>query len=205
MTGAPRPAARAPSRVPRWHHLVAGAGLALAVAAAGAQPQRWRLLPDHSWVTFEVLHFGTSTVRGRIGPVQGEITLDPAAQRGDLGLVIDTRQVDTGLKVFDSRIAAPDLLDSAAQPQAFFVASGVRFDGDRVAEVRGEFTLRGVAQPLTLRATRFGCRTNDAGARVCGGDFEAEMLRSVHGLTFGLPFVSDRIRLLVQVEAVALP
>jgi polyisoprenoid-binding protein YceI len=189
----------------RARRLAAGVVLAAACVGATAQAQRWRLLPDHTWVTFEVLHFGVSTVRGRIGPVQGEITLDATAQRGDLGLVIDTRRVDTGLKVFDSRIAAPDLLDSAAQPQAFFVASGFRFDGDRVAEVRGEFTLRGVPQPLTLRALRFGCRVDASQARICGGDFEGEVLRSAHGITFGLPFVADRVRLLVQIEAVALP
>ena len=69
--------------------------------------------------------------------------------------------------------------------------------------MRGEFTLRGISRPLTLRAQRFACGTHPVvQRRWCGGDFEAELLRSDYGLTFGLPLVADRVRLLVQVEAI---
>jgi len=68
-----------------------------------------------------------------------------------------------------------------------------------LAEVRGEFTLRGVGQPLSLFARHFACRL-DEGVEVCGGDFEGEVLRSDFGATYLLPFVADRVRLRVQVE-----
>ena len=46
------------------------------------------------------------------------------------------------------------------------------------------------------------CRTDAAARReICGGDFDAELLRSDYGATFGLPLVGDRVRLLVHVEA----
>ena len=87
-------------------------------------------------------------------------------------------------------------------PEAFFVASRFRFDHGMLAEVRGEFTLRGVSQPLSLQALRFACRTDvDRGVERCGGDFESHLLRSEFGATFGLPLVADRVRLLIQVEA----
>ncbi len=187
--------------------------LSLFTATARAAPQTYTLDPAHSWVQFELLHFGTSTIRGRIGPVQGSVTLDPAAGTGELGLRIATATVSTGVRVFDARIRAADLLASEAYPEAYFVATRFTFDGDRLAEVRGEFTLRGVSQPLSLRATRYGCRPDTdtpgnasasasagGGAEVCGGDFEGEFKRSEFGATFGLPFVGDRVRLQVQVE-----
>lgn len=178
---------------------------ALLMLAAGgaclAEPATYRLDPERSFVHFEVLHFGTSTTRGRFGPVQGTVTLDRAAQRGEVGLAIDTASIDTGLKVFDARLREADLLASAAHPQAYFVASRFRFEGERLAAVRGEFTLRGVSQPLELRARLFGCR-KDGAREICGGDFEAEILRSSFGATFGLPFVADRVKLIVQVEGV---
>jgi polyisoprenoid-binding protein YceI len=93
-------------------------------------------------------------------------------------------------------------LAAAEHPQAYFVASNLVFDGDRLKEARGEFTLRGVSRPLTLRALNFTCRDDAATAReVCGGDFEAEFRRSDYGITFGLPFVADAVRLVIQVEA----
>ena len=174
------------------------AGLCAAGPAA-AQAVVYVLDPQASFVHFEVLHFGTSTVRGRIGPVNGAVTLNRTAQQGELGLRIATTTVSTGLAVFDARIRQPDLLATESYPEAYFVATQFRFTGDALAEVRGEFTLRGASQPLSLRAVRFGCRQDD-GTEVCGGDFEGEIRRSDFGATFGLPFIGDRVRLTVQVE-----
>lgn len=160
----------------------------------------YELLPEHSFVHFEVLHFGASTTRGRFGPVQGEVLLEPRAGRGELSLRIPTASVDTGVGVFNARLRQEDLLDSTGHPEAFFVARQFRFADGRVAEVRGEFTLRGISQPLSLKALSFGCR-DDAGTRLCGGDFEGELRRSDFGATLALPLVADRVRLVVQVEA----
>lgn len=181
--------------------LLALSGLASLQGAddAVAAPVVYALDPEHSFVHFEVQHFGTSTSRGRFGPVSGEVTLDRTAGRGEVGLRIATAGVDTGMAVFNARLRQPDLLASGEFPEAFFVARNFRFDGDRVAEVRGEFTFRGVSQPLSLRMRHFGCR-QDSGVEVCGGDFEGELLRSEFGATFLLPLVGDRVRLIVQVE-----
>jgi len=186
----------------RWP---AAALLALAAACgpAAAEPVRYRLDPDNTFVWFEVQHFGTSTLRGRFGPIEGEVLLDRAAGRGEVGLRISTKTLDTGLPVLDKRLARSDLLNSELAPTAYFVSRQFRFDGDRVAELRGEFTLRDVGIPLTLKAIRFACRQDaERGSEVCGGDFEGRFNRSEFGMTFGLPFVADGVRLLVQVEGV---
>jgi polyisoprenoid-binding protein YceI len=167
---------------------------------AYAEPVTYTLLPEHSFVQFEVMHFGTSTSRGRFGPLQGEVTLDRKKRQGEVALRINTAGVDTGLGIFNARLREPDLLASTQFPEAYFVARSFVFDGDRVAELRGEFTLRGVSQGLTLKALRFGCRRDDKPGEICGGDFEGEVKRSDFGATFGLPLVSDRVRLVVQVE-----
>lgn len=179
--------------------MVYGACMLPLAQAQPAPAVAYTLDPEHSFVTFEVLHFGTSTTRGRFGPVTGEVLLDRARGRGEVALRIATAQVDTGIGVFNARLRQADLLASTEYPEAFFVARNFRFAGDAVAEVRGEFTLRGVSQPLSLLARQFSCRL-DADREICGGDFEGHVLRSDFGATFGLPFIGDRVRLLVQVE-----
>lgn len=178
--------------------------LGAAAAAADAEPAVYLLDPDHSFVHFEVRHFGTSTLRGRFGPLRGEVLLDHAARRGEVSLRIALATLDTGIGVLTARLLEPDLLDVGGQPEAFFVARQFRFDGRKhnaLVEVRGEFTLRGHSQPLSLHALRFGCREDaEAASEICGGDFEATLLRSEFGATFGLPLVADRVRLQVQVE-----
>jgi polyisoprenoid-binding protein YceI len=174
-------------------------------ASAPAATPAWRLDPTHSFVHFEVLHFGASTLRGRFGPLNGELMLDRAARRGRVQVVVPTAAVSTGLPVLDSRLREPDMLSAEAHPQAYFIAERFEFDAQgNVTSVRGEFTLRGSSQPLTLTAQRFRCYTNPLFRReVCGGDFEGELVRSTFGITHSLPFVADKVRLLVQVEAIA--
>ena len=58
----------------------------LSAAAAHAEPAVYRLDPEHSFVHFEVRHFGTSTTRGRVGSLQAEVMLDRAAGRGGYAL-----------------------------------------------------------------------------------------------------------------------
>lgn len=129
-------------------------------------------------------HFDTSTLRGRIGPLSGEVMLDSAAGRGRLGLVIDMGTLDTGFKLLDARLRQADLLDVAGHPQAYFVAERFRFEQGRPVELTGESR----------------CAASAGGAQRCGGDFEGELLRSASGATFGLPLAADQVRLRVQVE-----
>jgi polyisoprenoid-binding protein YceI len=196
--------------------LSADAGLACAQAQTPASaasaptppasgPVTYRLDPDHTFVTFEVRHFGTSTLRGRIGPVPGEVQVDRAARQGDLRLRIPVGTVDTGMRVLDTRLKEPDLLAVAAWPEAYFIATRFRFDdAGNVQEVRGEFILRGVSEPLSLFARRFGCRVDARLQRqVCGGDFEGDLQRGRFGASYGEPFVGDDVHLVVQVEGIA--
>jgi polyisoprenoid-binding protein YceI len=182
---------------------LAQAASAPAVPASGAHV--YRLDPNHTFVTFEVRHFGTSTLRGRLGPVPGEVQLDPAARTGDLRLRIPVGTVDTGVKALDARLKQPDLLATEANPEAYFIATNFRFDAaGNVQEVRGEFILRGTSEPLSLVARRFGCRTDAMLKReVCGGDFEGDLKRGRFGANFGEPFVGDDVHLVVQVEGIA--
>jgi len=184
--------------------LCASAGIVPALAQSVAGPVTYRLDPNHTFATFEVRHFGTSTLHERIGPVNGEVTIDRTARTGDLRLHIPVTTLSTDSRVLDARLREPDLLATTEYPEAYFVATTFRFDAaGGVAEVRGEFTLRGVGEPLSLVARSFACRQDAMLERqVCGGDFEGELKRSRFGATMGLPFVGDDVHLVVQVEAI---
>ncbi len=58
--------------------------------------------------------------------------------------------------------------------------------------------------PAHAGALRWNCALNPLFRRtVCGGDFEGELIRSSFGITHSLPFVADRVRLLIEVEGMA--
>jgi polyisoprenoid-binding protein YceI len=183
--------------------LSCAAALCGLVASAHAEPVRYRFDPTHTFVTFELVHFGTSTIRGRFGPLNGDAVLDRAARKGRVQVEIDTASVNTGVPVLDARLKEGDMLAVGSHPRAYLIAERLEFDdAGKVKALRGEFTLRGVSMPLTLTALRFNCYTSPLIRReVCGGDFEGQFNRSAAGITHSLPFVGDSVRVLVQVEA----
>ncbi len=83
---------------------------------------------------FEVLHFGTSTIRRRFTGPSGQAGLDLEAGTGEVWLAVETATVSTGKAVFDARLREPDLLASAAHPVAWFVARQFCFREGRLAE-----------------------------------------------------------------------
>lgn len=177
--------------------------MAAAAQAVHAEPVSYGLDPTHTFVNWEVVHMGTSTSRGRFDKLEGTVTFDAKEKTLDIGITVATDSISTGAAPFDAVLKGASLLNTKEYPQAWFVARRATFEGDVLKQVQGEFTLRGVSQPLTLRATRWRCALNPLFQReVCGGDFEATLKRSDFGMTLALPLVADEIKLLVQVEAV---
>ena len=180
------------------------AGLAGLAPAVHAAPVDYDFDPTHSFVTFEIVHFDASTIRGRIGPIEGSARLDRESRRGRIQAIVPTASVSTGVAPLDARLRGDGLFATATFPQAFFVAEAIELDTQGApTTLRGEFTLRGQSQGLTLTAQRFRCYFQPLLRReVCGGDFSAEFDRSAFGMTDSLPFVADRVRLLIQIEAI---
>jgi polyisoprenoid-binding protein YceI len=188
-----------------------GATLAIAIAStllapsAIAQPASYTIDPTHTFVNFEVKHFGTSTNRGRWDKKDGSITIDRTAKTGRVELNIDMASVSTGTAPFDNHLRGADFFDVANNPTGKFVGTNFKFDGDKVVEVTGELTLRGKTNPVTLKSIGFNCFVHPRLQReVCGGDFEATIQRSLWGISFGVAnnAIPDNVRLEIQVEAV---
>jgi polyisoprenoid-binding protein YceI len=176
----------------------------LASVATTAQAADYAVDPTHTFVTFEIDHFGTTTNRGRFDKKEGTVQFDRAAQTGKVDISFDVASVNTGTEAFNKHLQSADLLNVAQHPKARFVSDKFVFNGDKVAEVSGLFTLLGKTQPLTLKASKFNCYQNPMLKReVCGGDFEATFDRTAHGLNYGIDWgFAKNVRLVVQVEAV---
>lgn len=174
-------------------------------ATAWAQPVAYSVEPTHTFVNWEAKHFGVSTSRGRFDRTRGSITYDAKARTGKAEIIIDMKSISTGVAPFDAHLRQDDYFDVERHPEARFVSSSFQFSGDKLAEVSGQLTLRGITHPITLKAQRFSCYDSPFLKReVCGGDFEATVVRSKYGIVHGLPVIvpDDAIRLQIQIEAV---
>ena len=178
--------------------------LCAATGLAQAQSATYAVDPTHSFVNYEVRHFGTSTSRGRFDKKEGSITIDRAAKTGKVDITIETASISSGVGPLDSHLKGKDFFNAAEFPTARFTGDRFTFDAtNKVTAVAGSLTLAGKTQPVTLVASQFNCYENPMLKReVCGGDFEATIQRSLFGSTYGLPAIPDNVRLLIQVEAV---
>ena len=183
-------------------------GLAIAAtllsATAHAQTSSYVLEPTHTFVTFEIGHFGTSTNRGRFDKKEGSVQMDRAAKTGKMEVTIDTTSINTGTPAFDKHLQSADLFDAAKHPTIKFVSDKFVYNGDKVAEIMGNLTLMGKTHPVTLKASQFNCYQSPMIKReVCGGDFETTIDRTAFGMNYGIDWgFPKNVRLIVQAEAI---
>ncbi len=185
---------------------LAAAALA-APLSAQAQSASYAIDPTHTFAVFEILHFGTSTNRGRFDKKSGSVSLDKASKTGKVEITLETGSINTGTAAFDKHLNSKDFFNTAEFPSAKFVSDKFSFNGDKVSEVSGQLTLLGKTNPVVLKANNFNCYVSPMlKVEVCGGDFETTIVRSQYGMVWGLNFgFSDNVRLVVQVEAVKQP
>ncbi|MCA0175633.1 MAG: YceI family protein [Proteobacteria bacterium] len=177
----------------------------LAVAgAAAAEPVTYKIDPMHTFTHFAVRHFDAATIRGRFDKKDGEVTIDRAAGTGSARISVDVNSLSTGVPQFDKHLLSNDFFDARQYPTMTFEGNQFTFDGDKVASVAGQLTMHGQTQPLTLKATHFGCYQNPMLKReVCGGDFEATIDRTQWGMAYGVLLGQPKqVQLHIQIEAV---
>ena len=177
---------------------------ATALTAGAAQAATYAIDPTHTFVTFEISHFGATTNRARFDKKQGAVEFDRAAKTGKVEISIDTTSVNSGTPPFDKHLQSADLFDAAKHPTIKFVSDKFSFNGDKVGEVTGQLTLLGKTAPVTLKAKQFNCYDSPMLKReVCGGDFEATIDRTQWGMNYGVEWgFPKNVRLVVQIEAV---
>jgi polyisoprenoid-binding protein YceI len=180
------------------------AALLAAAALAHAEPVTYAIDPTHTFVTYEIQHFGTSTNRGRFDKKEGTVILDKAAKTGKVEITFDIASVNTGVGPMNTHLQSDDFFSASKFPTAKFVGDKFVFNGDKVTEVMGQLTMKGKTAPATLKATNFNCYDSPMLKReVCGGDFEAVIDRTQWGIDYGLAYgFSKNVKLVIQVEAI---
>lgn len=183
--------------------VAASLGALAPVGTAQAAPAQYQIDPTHTFVYFEVIHFGTSTVRGRFNDVSGKITLDQAAAEGSAEITVDARSIDSGVEDFNAHLKTKDFFNVEKTPTVKFVSDKFEFNGEKVKSVSGQLTLLGKTMPVTLEAKRFNCYHQPVmKVDVCGGDFDTTIKRSEWGMNWGIDMgVPDAVHLAIQIEA----
>src|SRR5271156_5433938 len=169
------------------------------------EPGIWTIDPLHSSITFAIRHLMVGKVRGRFSEFSGSITL-PDTGIPSLSTTIDVGSVDTGNPDRDHHVRAADFFDVENFPTATFTSTGMREDNDKYA-LDGEFCLRGVTKPITLRLDFFGVSPGMGKGEVAGFEATVALSRKDFGVLTDTPIIGggtllgDTVDITIEVEA----
>jgi len=172
------------------------AGLPLAQAA------EYTIDPAHTYASFEIDHLGFSTQRGQFNRSSGIVEFEPDEKTGRIDISIETASLDTGFELRDNILRGESWFNAKDFPYIFFRSQKLVFTEERLSAVEGVLVMLGEIRPMRLDVTRFKCGFNLAARkRGCGADAVGVLRRSEFGLSNGIPFIGDEVRLRIQVEA----
>lgn len=176
--------------------------------AAAAQAESYKIDSLHSFPNFGIDHFGVSTIWGRFDKMSGGFTIDRAAKKAAVELVIETASVTTGdsergqrPRTRDEHLRQADFFNVAEFPRMTYKSTNVKFSGDNPSEIEGQLTLLGVTKPVTIKVDRWTCKDHPMNKKpMCGGNASGSFKRTDFGMKFGVPALGDEIRLMINFE-----
>lgn len=153
----------------------------------------------HTQVLFTVNHLGISEYTGQFTNPTGTLVLDianPANDKVEVTFPID--KVATTVTALDDHLKKPEFFDAAKFPTGKFVSTKVTVNGIN-ATIAGDLTLKGVTKPVILQAKLTGGGPHPMSKKPSAGFTATTTIkRSEFGISYGLPMVSDDVKLVIN-------
>ncbi|MFT7632881.1 MAG: polyisoprenoid-binding protein YceI [Mariniblastus sp.] len=157
---------------------------------------------DHTSIIFAVSHFGLSYTYGRFNQCSGGFSLQ-AGQLTKPGFAfkIEADSIDTNQDERDKHLKGPDFFDTKNFPTIDFVTTEfTKVDG--VYQVKGNMTMLGKTQPLTMPVQLVGIGTGPFGKQRAGFFTKFTIKRSDFGMDEMKMKIGDNISVTFSFEGI---
>jgi polyisoprenoid-binding protein YceI len=140
--------------------------------------------PAHSSAHFSVRHMMVTNVKGEFTKVSGTVMFNPDnPAESQIEATIDAASLHTREEQRDTHLKSADFFDVANHPEIRFVSRSVEPHGDGEFLVKGDLTIRGVTQGVTLRVEGPTPEVKDPWGNLKAG---ATATTKIHRKDFGL-------------------
>jgi len=166
------------------------------------RPGAYALDPEHAYLIFRIEHLGLSTVVGRFNTVDASLEFDPNNLSAlSLEGIIDTASIDLNNASLERRLKGAGWLDTPQFAQATFRSTSVEPGSAGSFLLNGDFSMRGITQPVSLQATFKGGADNLlTGRYTLGFAATGSILRSDFGIDGLAALVADEIFIEIHAE-----
>jgi polyisoprenoid-binding protein YceI len=161
----------------------------------------WEVDPTHSALEFVARYAVFTLVRGRFTSFAGTVVIDPLhADATQIDVDIDASSVDSAMAVRDNQLRGEDFFDVERHPKISFRSRGATVLAAGRYTVRGDLTIRGIAQPVRLDVDLFGRAPDVLGNPRLGLKATAKVRRAEWGITWNAPVPGGGVALAEAVD-----
>jgi polyisoprenoid-binding protein YceI len=164
---------------------------------ARAQAPVFEVTPTSSQIKFHVE--SSMDLTGNFDKWKSTLVFtSPDVSTGVLDIEIQADSVNTGSGMKNGKLKDKDFFDVKEFPVISFKSTGITQTGANTFDIPGNFTIRGVSKPETLKLTVSGVGTG-SGAIVGTMAFD----RKDYGMTKNIPFmkIANRVEVTVDLKA----
>lgn len=163
----------------------------------------------HSDITFKVKHLMISSVTGKFDQFDATVT----AEKDDfsdasISFEAAVDSINTGNEQRDGHLKGEDFFAADQFPKLTFVSTKIDSKGNGEYDVTGDFTVRGVTKPITLKVEHAGTVVDPYGQTKAGFEATGKINRKDFGLNWsavteaGGIVVSDEVKLILNVQLI---
>jgi polyisoprenoid-binding protein YceI len=161
----------------------------------------WELDPTHSALEFVARYAVFTLVRGRFTTFSGTVVIDPLhPEASKVDVKIDASSVDTAMAVRDAELRGEAFFDVERHPNISFRSLDATVLSAGRYTVRGELTIRGIAQPVRLVVDVFGRAPDVLGNPRLGLKATAKVQRALWGINWNAPVPGGGVALAEEVD-----
>jgi len=157
----------------------------------------------HAFIEFKIQHLGFSWLLGRFNKFDGEFVLDESnVANSRVKVTIDVASLDSNHAERDQHLRSKDFFDVAKFPTASFVSTKIVKTGDKSADITGDFTLKGITKPVTLKATYVGGGKDPWGGFRQGFEATTQLTLKDFGIDYNLGPAAEVAQIYISLEGI---
>lgn len=157
----------------------------------------------HAAIQFRIKHLGYSWLSGRFNDFGGSFSYDEASpDASKIEVSIRTASIDSNHAERDKHLRSKDFLDVEKYPEARFVSTGYKENGDDTALLSGNLTLHGVTRPVQIMVTQIGHGPDPWGGYRRGFQGTTSLKLADFGIDYDLGPASREVELTLMVEGI---
>ncbi len=162
----------------------------------------WKSDPNHSQVSFAVIHNGISEIEGLFDKFDATIvTSEKDFSDAVFTVTIDVASIDTQVEMRDNHLKSADFFNVAQYPTMTFKSTSIKKIDEHKYKVDGQLSLHGITKPVTLKVWYRGTIEQKSG-QVAGFQITGMLDRKEFkvGTKFPASVVSDKVKIKVDAE-----